>query len=208
MAQRLRLGSPRGMAVLRRLAGRNQCWRWLAACRSGLLQPKEQRSRPRRAGDLSRDRGQRAVLRALPGEAVIENHDLVSSPLPLAHQPGSGLQLRAEADPSLSSLLQLLCDLAQLALRLRAQTAQNNLLHSVCDRSDQQLAAEIGGSIRLVETVPLLAKLADVELGEARERLPAGLLVSGGHGRHRSEAVSTRASRYTDRPVASLLRVT
>src|SRR6267143_4242263 len=153
MAQRLRLGSPRGMAVLRRLAGRNQCWRWLAACRSGLLQPEEERSRPRRAGDLSRDRGQRAVLHALPGEPVVEDHDLVSSPLPLAHQPGSGLQLRAEVFRSLSSLLQLLCNLAQLALRLRAQTAQSNLLDPVCDRSDQQLAAEMWGSIGFVETV-------------------------------------------------------
>src|SRR6266481_3440065 len=48
----------------------------------------------------------------------------------------------------------------------------------------------------------------DIELGEARERLPCSILVSGGHGRHRSEAVSTTASRYTDWPVASLLRVT
>jgi hypothetical protein len=38
----------------------------LRVLRSVLLQPEEERSRPRRAGDLSRDRGQRAVLRALP----------------------------------------------------------------------------------------------------------------------------------------------
>src|SRR6202022_4306011 len=64
------------------------------------------------------------------------------------------------------------------------------------------------GNIGLVEAVPLLAKFADVELGEAQERLLAGILVSGRHGRHRSGAVSTRASRYTDWPVAALLRVT
>src|SRR5437660_10178282 len=150
MAQRLRLGSPRGMAVLHRPAGRNQCWRWLAACRSCLLQPEEQRSRPRRAGDLSRDRGQRAILHALPGEAVIEDHDLESPPLPLAYQPCSRLQLRAETFRNRSGLLQLLCDLAQLALLLRAQTAQSNLLDSVCDRSDQQIAAEMWGSIGFV----------------------------------------------------------
>ena len=147
-------------------------------------------------------------MRALPGAAVIEDHDLVSPPLPFAHQPGAGLQLRVEADRSRSSLLQLLRNLAQLALLLWAQTAQSNLLHPVCDGSDQQLAAEMGGSIGLIETAPLLAKLADVELGEARQRLPAYILLSDGHGRHRSGAVSTGASRYTDWPSASLLRVT
>src|SRR5467141_315531 len=207
MAQRLRLGSPRGIAALHRPAYRKRGLGRPAAGRPVLFQPEEQRSRPRRAGDLSRDRGQRAVLRALPGEAVIEDHDFVGSTLPLAQQPSSGLDLRAETFRSPFGLLQLLCDLAQLALRLRAETAQSNLLDSVCDRSDQQLAAEMWGSIGFVETAPLLAKLVDVELGEAREHLPAGILVSGGHGRHRSGAVSARASRYTDWPVASLLRV-
>src|SRR5213080_2955695 len=117
MAQRLRVGSPRGIVPLHRRVYGYQCW---AACRSVLFEPEEERSRPRRAGDLSRDRGQRVAPGALPGETVIEDHDLVSSPLPLAHQPGSGLQLRAEAYPGLSVFLQVLCDLAQLALRLRA----------------------------------------------------------------------------------------
>ena len=89
-------------------------------------------------------------MRALPAEAVIADHDLVGSPLPLAYQPCSGLQLRAETFRSRSSLLQLLCDLAQLALGLRAETAQSNFLHSVCDRSDQQLAAEMRGSVGFV----------------------------------------------------------
>src|SRR5436309_417034 len=188
----------------------NQKRRFLgpAACRSVLLQPDEQRTRPRRAGYLSSDCGQRVAPGALPREAVIEDYDLVSSPLPLAHQPGARLQLRAETFRSPSGLLQLRCDLAQLALRLQSETAQSNFLHPVCDRPDHQLTAEMRGNIGFVETAPLLAKLVDVELGEARERLPAGILVSGGHGRHRSGAVSTRASRYTDWPVASLLRVT
>src|ERR1700731_886364 len=47
-------------------------------------------------------------------------------------------RLRAETLRSPSGLLQLLCDLAQLALRLRTEAAQSNLLHPVCDRSDQQ----------------------------------------------------------------------
>src|SRR6266850_780421 len=118
------------------------------------------------------------------------------------------IQLRAETFRSPSGLLQLRCDLAQLALRLQAETAQSNFLHPVCDRPDHQLTAEMRGNIGFVETAPLLAKLVDVELGEARERLPAGILVSGGHGRHLSGAVSARASRYTDWPVASLLRIT
>ncbi len=153
-----------------------------------MLQSEEERSRPRRARNLSRDRGQRAVLRALPGEAVIEDHDFVGSTLPLAQQPSSGLDLRAETFRSPFGLLQLLCDLAQLALRLRAETAQSNLLDSVCDRSDQQLAAEMWGSIGFVETAPLLAKLVDVERGEARQRLLAGL-PSPADGLRRSQPV-------------------
>src|SRR5882672_8329142 len=146
MAQRFRLGSARGMAALNRPEDRKQRLRRPAAGRSGLFQPEEERSRPRRAGNLSRDRGQRAVLRALPGAAVIKDHDLVSPPLPFAHQPGAELQLRAEADRSRSGLLHFLRNLAQLALLLWAETAHSNLLHPVCDRSDQQLAAEMGGS--------------------------------------------------------------
>src|SRR2546430_12643261 len=64
----------------------------------------------------------------------------------------------------------------------------------------------MGRSIDLIEIGPLLAKLADVELGEARERLLAGLGLPS-HHRHRP-TVSGRASRYTDWPSASLLRVT
>src|SRR6266436_5402266 len=121
-----------------------------AACRSVWFQSEEQGPRPRRAGDLSRDRGQRVAPGAQPGEAVIEDHDFVGSTLPLAHQPCSGLDLRAETLRSLSGLLQLLSDLAQLTLRLGTETAQSNLLHPVCDRSDQQFAAEMWGGTRLV----------------------------------------------------------
>src|SRR6266404_6203721 len=152
IAQRFRLGSPRDIVPLHHPADRKRRLRGPAACRSVLFQPEEQRTRPRRAGDLSRDRGQRVAPGALPREAVIEDYDLVSSPLPLAHQPGARLQLRAETFRSPSGLLQLRYDLAQLALRLQAETAQSNFLHSVCDRSDQQLGAEMRGNIDLVET--------------------------------------------------------
>jgi hypothetical protein len=63
--------------------------------------------------------------------------------------------------------------LAKLALPLRAQAAQDDFLHPVCDSSYQQLAAEVGRRIGFVESAPLLAKLAEFELWEARERLPA-----------------------------------
>src|SRR4029077_5075331 len=79
-------------------------------------------------------------------------------------------------------------------------------LQAVCDRSDQQLAAEMRGSVGFVQKAPLLAQLVDVELGKARERLLAGLELPSHRG-HRP-TVSGRASRYTDWPSASLLRVT
>ena len=72
-----------------------QCRRRRVGCQSVLFQAEEERPRPRRAGDLSRDRGQQAVLRALPAEAVIEDHDLVG--LFTCHSrisQGPGLQLR------------------------------------------------------------------------------------------------------------------
>src|SRR5205814_2209100 len=84
---------------------------------------------------------------------------------------------------------------------------QGNFLHPVCDCSDQQLAAETWRSIGLIQTTPLLTQFADVELGEARERLLAGIVLPGDHGRH-GLAGLTGASRYTDWPLPFLLRVT
>ena len=89
-------------------------------------------------------------MRAPPGEAVIANRDFVSPPLPLADQPDSALQLRAASYSGLSDFLQIPSDLGKLPLGLWAQTAQRNFLHSICDRSDQQLAAEMWGSVHLV----------------------------------------------------------
>src|SRR5205823_1903441 len=62
-------------------------------------------------------------------------------------------------------------------------------------------------SIGLIKTAPLLTQFANVELGEARERLPAGIVLPGDYSGH-GLAISTRASRYTDWPFSALLRVT
>src|SRR5258707_10427663 len=103
MAQRLRLASACGIAVLHRLAG----WiRHLEGPALGpvLLQPEEERPRPRCAGDRSRDGGERAIARALPGEAVIEHQHLINATVPLAHQPGSRLQFPASSYPGRTGL--------------------------------------------------------------------------------------------------------
>jgi hypothetical protein len=110
-------------------------------------------------------------MRALPGEAVIEHQHLIGLALPFPNQPGSGLQLRASAYRRCSGLLELLCNLVELALPPRAQPAQGDFLHAVCDSSHQQLAAEVPWRLSFVETTPLLTKFTNVELGEARERL-------------------------------------
>jgi hypothetical protein len=70
-------------------------------------------------------------------------------------------------------LVELLRNVAKLALPLRAEAAESGFLHPVCDSSYQQLAAEMRGCIGFVERAPALTKLAEIELGEARERLPA-----------------------------------
>ena len=63
--------------------------------------------------------------------------------------------------------------MAELALPRRAQPANGDFLHPVCDGSQQQRAAEVSGRLSFIETTPLLTQFADFESGEARERLPA-----------------------------------
>ena len=69
--------------------------------------------------------------------------------------------------------VELLSKLTELTLPLRAEAAESDLLHPVCDSSQQQFAAEVRRRLRFVENAPLLPKLAEAELGEAQERLPA-----------------------------------
>src|ERR1700730_6864606 len=191
MAQRLRLGSLRGIAALHRRAG------W-AGDSGGLarLQSKEERPRPRCAGNRSRDGGKRAVARALPGEAVIEHQHLMNATVPLAHQPGSRLQFPASSYPGRTGLLQVLCNLPESPLRLQTQAAESEFLHAICNSSHQQLAAEVWRRHCFVETAPPLTKFADVELGEARERLLAEIVSPGRHRCHRA-GLSAGASRST-----------
>src|SRR5882757_6726511 len=113
------------------------------------------------------------MVRTLPGETVIEYQHLIGSALPFPNQPGSGLQLGASTYVGCSGLLELLCNLAELALPPRAEAAQGDFLHPICDSSHQQLAAEMRRGLGFVESAPLPTKFAEVELGEARKRLPA-----------------------------------
>ena len=107
-------------------------------------------------------------------KAAIEHQHLIGSTLPFPNQPGSGFQLGTSTYPLLSVLFELPGKLAELALLSRAQAAESNFLHPVGDSSYEQLAAEMRRCIGFVESAPLLTKLAEVKLGEARERLPAG----------------------------------
>ena len=112
-------------------------------------------------------------MRPLPREAVIEHKHLVGSALPLPNEPSSRFQFDTSTALDLSGFFELLCELTQLALVLRAEPAESNFLHPVCDGSQQQLATEMGGCVGFVESAPLLPQLPELELGEARERLPA-----------------------------------
>ena len=53
------------------------------------------------------------------------------------------------------------------------------------DGAQQQLAAEMGWSLGFVESTPLLPEATEVELGEARERLPGKPSESGFGGSYR-----------------------
>ncbi|MGA7864046.1 MAG: hypothetical protein WCA23_08635, partial [Stellaceae bacterium] len=98
---------------------------------------------------------------------------------PFPNQPSSRFQLGTSAPPDLTGLVELLCNLAELTLPLRAEAAGSHFLHPVCDSSYQQLAAEMRRCVRFVEGAPLLTKLAEVEFWEARERLPASRSILG-----------------------------
>jgi hypothetical protein len=73
--------------------------------------------------------------------------------------------------------------LAELALPLLAEAAQSEFLHAVRDSSHQQFAAEMRRCLGFVESAPLLTQFAEIEVGEARERLPAsrGVLDGAAH---------------------------
>src|SRR5204863_8277185 len=138
------------------------------------------------------------VMRALPRGAVIEDEHLIGSALPLPNEPGSRFQFEASTAPDLSGFFELLCELAELALMLRAEPAKSDFLHPVGNGSQQQLAAEMRGCLGFVESAPLLPQLAERELGEARERLPANRNLSN----RAAHACSGKAMRYT-RPHSS-----
>jgi hypothetical protein len=75
--------------------------------------------------------------------------------------------------PHLLAPVELPSKLTELTLPLRAEAAESDLLHPVCDSSHQQFAAEVRRRLRFVENAPLLTKFAEAELREARKRLPA-----------------------------------
>jgi hypothetical protein len=129
---------------------------------------------------------------ALPRETVIEHEHLIGSALPLPNQPGSRFQFETSTSPDLSGLVELLCNVAELALALRAEPAKRDLLQAVCDGAQQQLTAEMRGCLGFVESAPLLPQLAELKLGEARERLPATPDISKRAAHARSGAATTR----------------
>src|SRR5437762_5374207 len=127
---------------------------------------------------------------------------MTSTP-PLPKQPGSRFQFETSAAPDLSGFFELLCELTELALVLRAEPAKNDFLHPVGDGAQQQLAAEMRGCIAFVESAPLLPQLGERELGEARERLSANRYISN----RAAHACSGAAMRYT-RPRSSCAEAT
>ena len=90
-------------------------------------------------------------MRALPRETVTEHEHLIGSALPLPNQPGSRFQFETSTAPDLSGFFELLCELTELALVLRAEPAEGDFLYPVGDGSQQQLAAEMRGCVGFVE---------------------------------------------------------
>ena len=105
----------------------------------------------------------------MPGEAVIEHQHFIGSALPFSKKQGSRFQCGTSTPPDLSGFLGFLSDLPELALPLPAETAESDLLYWVRDSSRR--------CIGFVEGAPLLTKRAEIELREARKRLPANRCV-------------------------------
>ena len=82
-------------------------------------------------------------MHAPPGETVIQHEHLIDSALPLPNQPGSRFQFDTGTPPDRSGLVELLCNVAELVLALRAEPAERDFLQAVCDGAQQQLAAEM-----------------------------------------------------------------
>ena len=123
---------------------------------------------------------------ALPRETGIEHENLIGSALPLPNQPGSRFQFDTSTPPDLSGFVELICNMAELALALRAEPAERDFLQAVCNGAQQQLAAEMRRCLGFVESAPLLPQLAEREFGEARERLPVTRNISKGAAHARS----------------------
>src|SRR6516162_4424523 len=121
---------------------------------------------------------------------------------PATRDAGAGFQLRAYPEPS--GLLQLQPDLAELALQLQTRPTRGDFLHLVGDGTHQQLTAETRHDLGFVEAAPQLAKFAEVELREARERLRAAFGVSTRHSRS-PVAGRLDESEPVDGPVISIL---
>ena len=68
---------------------------------------------------------------ALPRETVIEHEHLIGSAPPFSNQAGSGFQFETSTPPDLCGLVELLRNVAKLALPLRAEAAESGFLHPV-----------------------------------------------------------------------------
>ena len=141
-------------------------------------------------------------MRALPREDVIEHQHLVILTPPLAHQPGAGFQLRPDPDPP--GLLQFQNDLAELTLQLQTRPARGDFLRSVGYGAHQQLTAEARRGLGFAELAPQRTKLGEVEVGEARERLPTAFVMSTRHSPSPLVAGFDR-SQPVDRPIIGIL---
>ena len=98
---------------------------------------------------------------------------------PATRDAGAGFQLWAYPEPS--GLLQLQPDLAELARQLQTRPTRGDFLHPIGDGTHQQLTAETRHGLGFVEAAPQRAKFAEVELREARKRLPAAFVMLTRH---------------------------
>ena len=109
-----------------------------------------------RAGDLLSDLGQRRIVRPHVLEPVFRNRDGMRAPVPLAHEARTWLEAEARRGGNPTCCPQGFRQRLQLATRRLAEPAVRDLLKSVTERQDKEVAAD-PRRLTVVEPPPFAA---------------------------------------------------
>ena len=128
---------------------------------------------PAGAGDGAGDLGQAAVGGAVPGEAVLERHDVADPAGPLPHQDGAGPDGACVRDRQLDWLVAAggvrSGDLIEVASRGGIEVAMDGRLQLVGQEPQQQMLGQVPGCRPAAQAVPAGLQGLEVEIPQLRD---------------------------------------